>query len=118
MAGPAVLRARPFSTRFMDVMTSIEAATAPDHPASVIHPGWVRATHWINAIAMLVMIGSGWQIYNASPLPLFRFEFPPNIALGGWLGGSISWHLASKWLLAADGLVYVTHRTAYVLLRS
>ncbi len=40
-----------------------------------IHPLYVRITHWINALAMLVMIGSGWQIYNASPL--FPFTFPP-----------------------------------------
>ena len=52
------------------------------------------------------MIGSGWQIYNASPL--FRFEFPPSIALGGWLAGAISWHLAGMWLLVANGIVYVT----------
>jgi thiosulfate reductase cytochrome b subunit len=76
--------------------------------SSVIHPAWVRVTHWINAVAMLVMIGSGWQIYNASPLPLFRFEFPPSIALGGWLAGAISWHLAGMWLLVANGIVYVT----------
>jgi thiosulfate reductase cytochrome b subunit len=76
--------------------------------SSVIHPVWVRVTHWINAIAMLVMIGSGWQIYNASPLPLLRFEFPPSIALGGWLAGAISWHLAGMWLLVANGIVYVT----------
>jgi thiosulfate reductase cytochrome b subunit len=76
--------------------------------SSVIHPAWVRVTHWINAVAMLVMIGSGWQIYNASPLPLFRFEFPPGIALGGWLAGAISWHLAGMWLLVANGIVYVT----------
>jgi thiosulfate reductase cytochrome b subunit len=76
--------------------------------SSVIHPAWVRVTHWINAVAMLVMIGSGWQIYDASPLPLFRFEFPPRIALGGWLAGAISWHLAGMWLLVANGIVYVT----------
>ena len=73
---------------------------------SVIHPWWVRITHWINAVAMLIMIGSGWQIYNASPL--FRFEFPPSIALGGWLAGAISWHLAGMWLLVVNGVVYVT----------
>jgi thiosulfate reductase cytochrome b subunit len=72
----------------------------------VIHPLWVRITHWINVVAMLMMIGSGWQIYNASPL--FRFEFPPSIALGGWLAGAISWHLAGMWLLVANGIVYVT----------
>ena len=48
-------------------MASIDATTA-EHRSLVIHPLWVRVTHWINAIAMLVMIGSGWQIYNASPM--------------------------------------------------
>jgi thiosulfate reductase cytochrome b subunit len=73
---------------------------------TLVHPAWVRITHWVNAIAMLMMIGSGWQIYNASPL--FGFEFPPGIALGGWLAGAISWHLAGMWLLVVNGLVYVT----------
>src|SRR5437764_13378108 len=83
------------------------AEAAPTHARPlVIHPAWVRITHWINAIAMLMMIGSGWQIYDASPL--FGFEFPPSIALGGWLAGAISWHLAGMWLLVVNGIVYVT----------
>jgi thiosulfate reductase cytochrome b subunit len=72
----------------------------------VIHPAWVRITHWINAIAILVMIGSGWQIYNASPL--FGFVFPRSITLGGWLAGAIQWHFAAMWVLVINGLVYVT----------
>jgi len=72
---------------------------------TVIHPRWVRITHWINALAMLVMIGSGWQIYNASPL--FGFEFPPAITLGGWLAGALLWHFAAMWVLAINGLVYL-----------
>jgi thiosulfate reductase cytochrome b subunit len=71
-----------------------------------VHPLYVRITHWINALAMLVMIGSGWQIYNASPL--FPFTFPKSITLGGWLAGGILWHFAAMWLLVANGLVYVT----------
>src|SRR6266545_1270597 len=51
------------------------------------------------------MIGSGWQIYNASPL--FPFVFPPAITLGGWLAGALLWHFAAMWLLAVNGLVYV-----------
>jgi thiosulfate reductase cytochrome b subunit len=86
--------------------------TAPATPASdasaTIHPLWVRITHWINAVAMLLMIGSGWQIYNASPLPLFNFEFPSAVTLGGWLAAGIAWHLAALWLLLVNGLVYVT----------
>jgi thiosulfate reductase cytochrome b subunit len=70
-----------------------------------IHPVWVRVTHWINAVAMLVMIGSGWQIYNAAPL--FDFVFPRSITLGGWLAGALLWHFAAMWVLAINGLIYV-----------
>src|SRR4249919_649973 len=72
---------------------------------SLVHPLYVRITHWINALAVLIMIGSGWQIYNASPL--FRFSFPGSIALGGWLAGGILWHFAAMWLLVANGIVYL-----------
>ena len=74
--------------------------------AATIHPGWVRTCHWINALAILVMIGSGWQIYNASPL--FNFIFPRQIALGNWLAGALLWHFAAMWVLVINGLVYVT----------
>jgi thiosulfate reductase cytochrome b subunit len=82
-------------------MTAIAAAAAQP----VIHPLWVRITHWINAVAMLVMIGSGWEIYNASPL--FAFTFPSSITLGGWLAGALLWHFAAMWVLAINGLVYL-----------
>jgi len=80
-----------------------DIATKVDAPAEQIHPIYVRVTHWINALAVLVMIGSGWQIYNASPL--FDFNFPAS-ALGGWLAGGLLWHFAAMWLLIANGLVY------------
>jgi thiosulfate reductase cytochrome b subunit len=70
-----------------------------------IHPLWVRITHWVNALAMVVMIGSGWEIYNASPL--FAFVFPPSITLGNWLAGALQLHFAAMWVLAANGLVYL-----------
>ena len=73
---------------------------------AVIHPARVRVCHWINALAVLAMIGSGWQIYNASPL--FGFAFPKSIALGQWLGGALLWHFAAMWLLVINGLVYLT----------
>ena len=78
----------------------------PKKPKGVIHPVWVRVTHWLNALAMIVMIGSGWQIYNASPI--FDFTFPRSITLGGWLAGGIMWHFAAMWLLVVNGLVYLT----------
>ncbi|HET6235992.1 MAG TPA: cytochrome b/b6 domain-containing protein [Acetobacteraceae bacterium] len=73
----------------------------------VIHPLMVRLTHWVNAVAIVCMVMSGWGIYNASPL--FGFTFPPWATLGGWLGGAIAWHLATMWLLAGNALVYVAY---------
>src|SRR5919198_3784929 len=93
-------------TELMSIEVTHDPALMPAEPARpVIHPRWVRVTHWVNALAMVVLIGSGWQIYNASPL--FAFVFPPGITLGGWLAGALLWHFAAMWLLAVNGLIYV-----------
>ena len=87
------------------IETAEPAALTLEEPRKVIHPVWVRVTHWINALAVLIMIGSGWQIYNASPL--FGFTFPREIALGNWLAGALLWHFAAMWILMINGLVYL-----------
>jgi thiosulfate reductase cytochrome b subunit len=88
-------------------MASIELSSSAPAPAdAVIHPLWVRITHWVNAVAIVVMIMSGWRIYNASPL--FPFVFPNGITLGGWLAGALQWHFAAMWVLVLNGLVYVS----------
>lgn len=71
----------------------------------IIHPLWLRVSHWINALAMLMMITSGWRIYNASPL--FNFNFPDAYTLGGWLGGALQWHFAAMWLFVLNGVFYL-----------
>ena len=76
-------------------------------PTVLVHPLIVRIAHWINALAVLMMITSGWQIYNASPL--FDFDFPDSVTLGGWLAGGIMWHFAAMWLLVLNGVVYVAY---------
>ena len=85
------------------------AHTDDDRPARVriIHPLFVRITHWLNAVAMICMIASGLKIYNASPL--FSFSIPSWLTLGGWLGGAIAWHLAALWLLVGNGLAYLSY---------
>jgi thiosulfate reductase cytochrome b subunit len=75
-----------------------------------VHPLLVRVCHWINAIAMVVMVLSGWRIYNAAPF--FPFTFPAAATLGGWLGGALLWHFAAMWLLVSNGVVYVAHGIA------
>lgn len=72
-----------------------------------IHPFIVRATHWINAVAVVIMILSGWQIYNAAPI--LPFSFPAWMTLGGWLGGALQWHFAAMWLLMANGIAYLAY---------
>jgi thiosulfate reductase cytochrome b subunit len=88
-------------------MSSISASDGriASPPARVIQPAWIRVVHWINAVAMIMMIMSGWQIYNASPL--FNFSFSSSITLGGWLAGGLLWHFAAMWLLMVNGLVYL-----------
>jgi thiosulfate reductase cytochrome b subunit len=77
----------------------------PASPTVSTHPRWLRLTHWLNALAVLVMVTSGWRIYNASPL--YDFSFPNGITLGGWLGGALQWHFAAMWFLAINGLIYL-----------
>jgi thiosulfate reductase cytochrome b subunit len=84
------------------------AATEPHtaNASKVIQPAWVRVMHWINAVAIILMIMSGLQIYNASPL--FRsLTFSKTITLGDWLGGALLWHFAAMWLLMVNGLAYL-----------
>src|ERR1700746_1260083 len=88
------------------------ATASPPRPAesqtghrATVQPGWVRVTHWLNALGAILMVMSGWRIYNASPL--FDFRFPDSVTLGGWLGGAPQWHFAAMWLLGINGLVYL-----------
>jgi thiosulfate reductase cytochrome b subunit len=92
---------------------------ASDRKPGSTHPPIVRLTHWINAVAMFIMIGSGWRIYNDSPL-ISDFYFPDWISIGGnpdvsdrlWqnhASGALLWHFAGMWLLVINGLVYVSY---------
>src|SRR3954465_3440233 len=88
-------------------MSSLAASDQRAVPATptVIQPAWVRVAHWMNAVAMSLVILSGGRIYNASPL--FAFKFAKSITLGDWLAGALLWHFAAMWLLMVNGLVYV-----------
>ncbi len=83
------------------------------------HHWIVRLTHWINVVALTVMVGSGLRIFNAYPAFARRGEsfccypfagdpIPAKLTFGGWLGGARHWHFAMMWVLAVNGLVYLT----------
>ncbi|KVV60091.1 cytochrome B [Burkholderia cepacia] len=89
----------------MQTVPATGRATATP-PARPIHPLWVRASHWLNALAAILMVLSGWRVYDASPI-YPPFMFPHGITLGGWLGGALQWHFAAMWLLVGNGLFYL-----------
>jgi len=77
------------------------------------HPLLVRICHWLNAFSLFIMVGSGLQIFRAFPsfgakIPQKDLlHWPRSLALGGWLGGALQWHLTFMWIYLATGLVYV-----------
>lgn len=85
------------------------------------HPLILRITHWLNALAMLVMIGSGWRIYDYYPALPSDFEFPVQYTLGGdyttsealhnedGLANALGWHFGAMWLLVLNILVYLAY---------
>src|SRR5258706_9874687 len=89
------------------------------HPLSkvIVHPLAVRITHWLNALAMFIMIMSGWRIYNSEPI--FPFYFPVELTLGGsydgsvdihnedGLAGALQWHFNGSGLLTVNDFIFL-----------
>jgi Ni/Fe-hydrogenase b-type cytochrome subunit len=71
------------------------------------HPLLIRLTHWVNFIAVAIMITSGLRIYNASPI--WNFSMPGFLTLGGWLAGARMWHFFGMWLFAVNGAAWVLY---------
>jgi thiosulfate reductase cytochrome b subunit len=100
-------------------MTDIAAGSAGSVPKVIVHPLTVRITHWLNALAIFIMIASGWRIYNSDPI--LPFYFPVDLTLGGsydgsvdihnedGLAGALQWHFAGMWLLTINGLAYLAY---------
>lgn len=73
-----------------------------------MHPLPVRIMHWINALAMIIMIGSGWKIYNDEVL-FGWLHFPDAITIGGEAQGALQWHFLGMWILVFNGLAYIIY---------
>ncbi|MBV8744328.1 MAG: cytochrome b/b6 domain-containing protein [Xanthobacteraceae bacterium] len=76
-----------------------------------LHPLPVRIMHWVNAVAMLIMIGSGWKIYNDDVI-LGWLHFPEALTLGHWAQHGLQWHFFGMWILVLNGIAYVTYGLA------
>jgi thiosulfate reductase cytochrome b subunit len=73
-----------------------------------LHPAPVRIMHWINAVAIFIMIGSGWKIYNDDVL--FGFlRFPDSIVIGKWAQYGLQWHFFGMWIFVLNGICYLCY---------
>ncbi len=86
------------------------SATTAAAPAGTrrLHPVPVRIMHWVNALVMLVMITSGWGIYDDAVI-VHGLHFSRSLRLGGWAAESLLWHFAGMWLLVLNGLAYLAY---------
>ncbi|MGA0532772.1 cytochrome b/b6 domain-containing protein [Hansschlegelia sp. KR7-227] len=72
--------------------------------------------HWINAIAMVIMIGSGWEIYN-DEIIFGWLTFPKWAVIGPWAAPALQWHFFGMWVLGLNGLAYLAYGIATGRLR-
>ena len=80
----------------------------PIRHAGRLHPLPVRIMHWINTVAILIMISSGWKIYNDDAI-FGWLHFPDSLALGRWAQNGLQWHFFRMWIVAFNGLAYVIY---------
>jgi len=85
-----------------------DEGASPDPQMRPLHPLPLRIMHWTNAVAMIIMIGSGWKIYNDEVL-FGWLHFPEWITIGGGPEGALQWHFFAMWILVINGLAYVTY---------
>jgi thiosulfate reductase cytochrome b subunit len=73
-----------------------------------LHPLPVRIMHWVNAAAMIIMIMSGWKIYNDEVI-FGWLHFPDSITLGTWAQHGLQWHFFGMWIVVLNGLAYLIY---------
>jgi thiosulfate reductase cytochrome b subunit len=88
-------------------MTAVHVKSNARHGLR-LHPLPVRIMHWINAVAMIIMIMSGWKIYNDEVL-FGWLHFPDAITLGKWAQHGLQWHFFGMWILVLNGLAYLCY---------
>ena len=91
---------------------AFDGRQARSNQLSVIRASCIRCRcaimHWINALAMIIMIGSGWKIYNDEVL-FGWLHFPDWITIGGEAQGALQWHFFAMWILMLNGLCYLAY---------
>src|SRR5258708_15637109 len=81
-------------------MTAISPETEAG-ASSRLHPLPIRIMHWLNAIAMFIMIGSGWKIYNDEVI-FGWLHFPEALTIGRWAQHGLQWHFLGLWIVVVN----------------
>jgi thiosulfate reductase cytochrome b subunit len=76
-----------------------------------LHPLPIRIMHWINAVAIFIMIGSGWKIYDDDVI-FGWLHFPDFLTIGKWAQRGLQWHFFGMWIFVLNGLAYLTYGLA------
>ena len=90
---------------------------APEVPPKIVrppprlHPLPLRVMHWINAVAIFIMIGSGWKIYNDDVI-LGWLHFPDWLVIGKWAQYGLQWHFFGMWIFVLNGIAYLSYGIA------
>jgi thiosulfate reductase cytochrome b subunit len=89
---------------------SAQAGRLTERKERRLHPLPLRVMHWINAVAIFIMIGSGWRIYNDDVL-FGWLHFPDFLVIGKWAQYGLQWHFFGMWIFVINGLAYLTYGT-------
>ena len=89
---------------------TVDDVASTKHRGRKLHPAPIRVMHWINALAMFVMIGSGWKIYDDDVI-FGWLHIPEALTIGRWAQHGLQWHFFGMWMLVINGLAYVVSWT-------
>jgi thiosulfate reductase cytochrome b subunit len=89
-------------------MTDVIAVKSTERHLRKLHPAVLRTMHWINAVAMIILIGSGWKIYNDEVL-FGWLHFPDWMTIGVYAQHALQWHFFAMWILMINGLSYLAY---------
>ncbi len=87
-------------------MSTLAVTSAAHQPR--LHPLPIRIMHWINAVAIFIMIGSGWKIYNDDVI-FGLLHFPDDVVIGKWAQYGLQWHFFGMWIFVLNGLAYLAY---------
>jgi thiosulfate reductase cytochrome b subunit len=73
-----------------------------------LHPRPLRIMHCVNAVAIFIMIGSGWKIYDDDVI-FGWLHFPDSLTIGKWAQHGLQWHFFGMWIFVINGLAYLTY---------